>query len=84
MAVFLKKSIWGIIRLLGGFGMVQNILTGGGNNLPVLLRRICFAKIKKCQLFVYELILEPFARSWSRNFPTQFNEIRSSAASQDL
>ena len=37
-----------------------------------------FAKIEKCQLFVYEIILELFARSWSPNFPIQFSEIRSS------
>ena len=42
MAVFLKKSIFLIIRLLGGFGMVQNTPTGCGNNLPVLLRSNIF------------------------------------------
>ena len=31
---WLKKSIFCIIRLLGGFGMVQNTPTGCGNNLP--------------------------------------------------
>ena len=39
-----------------------------------------FAKIEKCQLFFYELILELFARSWSPSFPIQFSEIRSSVA----
>ena len=38
-----------------------------------------FATIEKCQLFLYELILELFSRSWSPNFPIQFSEIRSSA-----
>ena len=42
IAIFLKKAILLIIRLLRGFGMVQNTPTGCGNNLPVLLRSNIF------------------------------------------
>ena len=42
---FSEKMIFCIIRLWGGFGMVQNTATGCGNNLPILLRsNIIFAK----------------------------------------
>ena len=51
MAVFLKKSIFLIIRLLGGFGMVQNTPTGCGNDLPILLRNLTFDR--KCVLLYY-------------------------------
>ena len=55
MAVFLKKSIFLIIRLLGGFGMVQNTPTGCGNDLPILLRNLTFDR--KCVL-LYHIIYD--------------------------
>ena len=39
-----QKSIFCIIRLLAGFGMVRNTPTGCGNNLPILLRSISSLK----------------------------------------
>ena len=66
MAVFLKKSIFLIIRLLGAFGMVRNTPTGCGNNLPILLRSNIFAKIEKYKLFVFELIFDFFRNLGTR------------------
>ena len=56
---WLNKSIFCIIRLLGGFGIVRNTPTGCGNDLPILLRSNIFAKIEKCELFVFGPILAP-------------------------
>ena len=39
---FSERSIFCIIRLLGGFGMVRNTPTECGNHLPMLLRRYIF------------------------------------------
>ena len=60
----LKKTICCIIRLWGMFGMVQNSPTGCGNNLPVLLRSICFAKIEKSELFVFAGLLSISSGIW--------------------
>ena len=56
---WLKKSFFVIIRLLGGFGMVENTPTGCGDNLPILLRSHIFTKIEKCKLYVFGPISAP-------------------------
>ena len=59
-----KNRFFGIIRLLGGFGMVRNTPTGCGNNLPILLRSILFAKIEKCELLVFGHIFDYWDNIW--------------------
>ena len=61
-----KNRFFLIIRLLGGFGMVQNTPTGCGNNLPILLRRTFIAKIEKCQLFFSGPIFDFFRNLGTR------------------
>ena len=76
---WLKKiSFLGLYGFWEGLVWCKILPRGVGTICPYFWEVIFFAKIEKCQLFVYELILELFARSWSPNFPIQFSEICSS------
>ena len=55
------KSIFCIIRLLGGFGMVLNTPTGCGNNLPILLRSNIFLQnSRSVNIFLFGPIFDFF------------------------
>ena len=46
--------------------MVRNTPTGCGNNLPILLRSVFFAKIEKCKLFCFGPIFDFFRNLGTR------------------
>ena len=63
MWIFSKKThICFIIRLLGGFGVVQNTPTGCGNNLPILLRSHIFLLKSRSVNYFFSGLFSTFSR----------------------